>query len=205
MPGPDVLALRKTPRKYADSYSGYNIRASNGLAVGLSGMGKKKPTIEDIELRVEEVVVLLSKGKRTGEIKKLIGNRYGVKYRQIADYIARARARIYQRRDQDRGEIQADSLAFYEMVAGGGLAGASVRDRIIARKRVDQLLGLDEPRKIHLSGAIDSDPGMRERMAQASRDPSISEDARKLAERLAGIDPDGGPRLTHDKHEAAGK
>lgn len=168
-------------------------------------MGKKKPTIEDIELRVEEVVVLLSKGKRTGEIKKLIGNRYGVKYRQIADYIARARARIYQRRDQDRGEIQADSLAFYEMVAGGGLAGASVRDRIIARRRVDQLLGLDEPRKIHLSGAIDSDPGMRERMAQASRDPKISEDARKLAERLAGINPDGGPRLTNDKHDGAGE
>lgn len=158
-------------------------------------MAKKKPTVDDIEARIEEVVVMLSKGMRTGKIKRLIGNRYLVKHRQINLYIARARARIYARRDSPRNEIQADSLAFYELVASGGIKDSSVRDRLVARKRVDELLGLDEPKRIELSGRVDTDSEMRELMVKAATDKDLSEDARKLAEKLAGIDPDGGPRL----------
>ncbi len=189
-------------RNYADRYARYNLWLCNGLVVGLSAMGKKKPTVDDIEARIEEVVVMLSKGMRTGKIKRLIGNRYLVKYRQINIYITRARARIYARRDSPRNEIQADSLAFYELVAAGGLTNASVRDRLVARKRVDELLGLDEPKRIELSGRVDTDSEMRDLMVKAATDKGLSEDARKLAEKLAGIDPDGGPRLGVDNGKA---
>ncbi len=191
-------------RNYADPKSGYNLRSCNGLVVGLSAMGKKKPTVDDIEARIEEVVVMLSKGMRTGKIKRLIGNRYLVKYRQINIYITRARARIYARRDSPRNEIQADSLAFYELVASGGISNSSVRDRLLARKRVDELLGLDEPKQIELSGRVDTDSEMRELMVKATLDKATSEDARRLAEKLAGIDPEGGARLQNDNGNGSG-
>ena len=117
--------------------------------------GQRKPfikaTVEQINERIELVENLLGQGVKTGQIKRAIISQYGVAYGQVLIYIARARANIQKRFSQNKEEHRADSFSFYEAIAAPN-SKASAGARLRARQRIDELLGLDAPRRTEFSG-----------------------------------------------------
>jgi len=148
----------------------------------------KKATEIQIQQRIECCMRLLSKGLRKGEIKSAMCKRFGISASSAEKtYLPRARKELLKRLDRSRGEIKAESLAFYESVLSN--TKATQRDKIIARKRIDQLLGLDEPRRLEHTGA-DGGPIKTETihdvMSKVLSDPEAHEAASRLGARLNG-------------------
>lgn len=89
-------------------------------------------------------------GLHMGEIKTKGAEDWGVSRRTVEAYARRARARVAQALGKTREQHQGEGLAFYRMIIQD--KQADVRDRLMARKRIDEMLGLDEPRRTELSG-----------------------------------------------------
>ena len=93
---------------------------------------------------------LMSVGCRDGEIKRTLAERYKVKPRTVEDYIAEGRRRLRSHIEMSKSDLQAESVAFYQSVLRD--TKASKRDRLYARKRIDELLGLEAPQRLEHSG-----------------------------------------------------
>ena len=113
-----------------------------------TGRGRRPKA--DIEARVELVVAALSKGYNTSQIKKAL-RAQGVKpARTCMAYIARARARLLAECGLRIEDHRAEALAFYRSVLRSDTS--SERGRILARERMDKILGLEAPNRTELSG-----------------------------------------------------
>ncbi|MCG8509468.1 MAG: hypothetical protein MI741_09600, partial [Rhodospirillales bacterium] len=98
----------------------------------------KRPTRDEYELRVELVATLISKGKRDGQIKRMMRKQFDVSPRTVQSYLARAREQLRARRNRSREDLQAESLAFYESVIADDKA--SNYEKLMAARRRDLLL-----------------------------------------------------------------
>lgn len=113
---------------------------------------KRRPTELEREQRIERVVDLLGAGRRKSEIKTELETAYGIDVRQAERYLSLARQRIVARTGRSKDEHRVDSFAFYESVCSD--QNLPARDRLLARIRLDALLGLDPPgRQIHAVSA----------------------------------------------------
>lgn len=102
------------------------------------------------QYRIRDCERLIANACYDGEIKRIVARRYGINPRTVERDIAQARRNILERRNRGRNELQAESMAYYERVLRD--KRASQRDKLYARKRIDELLALEEPRRHELSG-----------------------------------------------------
>lgn len=114
-------------------------------------MSRRKATAAELELRIEYVIELLAAGHRPGAIKAAIREKFGaVSARQIFRYMARARAEMLEAAGASLEQLVAESLAFYRSITAD--EKARVADKLRARERIDQLLGLEKPRRLEFGG-----------------------------------------------------
>jgi hypothetical protein len=98
-------------------------------------------TTEKAQERTEFVQGLLAEGLPTGQIKRQLAEKYGIAFRQSAEYIARAREENLRVIGIPRPEAVANSYNFYRAMMGN--RDNKARDRIEACTRIDKLLGLE--------------------------------------------------------------
>ena len=106
----------------------------------------KKATNEQIEERVTEIEMMLGRAMRRGQIVRVISEKHVVDWRTVDSYISRARENMLKRLNKTREEHRYDGLTFYESVILSN--EASIADKIRARQRIDEMLGLDSPRAV---------------------------------------------------------
>lgn len=103
-----------------------------------------EPKRNEIALLVAE---LLSRGKTTGEIKRMIHVEYGLKPRSVEPYLRRAREAMRAETGKSVEDLRTESYYYYRSVLQD--PEASHRDKLRARERIDKLLGLDKPVMTH--------------------------------------------------------
>ena len=118
--------------------------------------GQKRPfhrgTSKEIEKRVEFICLCIGKGLTKYAMKQAFRSQFGdMSARQIENYIARAREIIVKQSNRSRDEVRADSLAFYRNIIATEKAPVV---RIKAQERIDQIYGIDAPRRSELSGPL---------------------------------------------------
>jgi len=111
-------------------------------------MPSRKPTKIEHQKRVRMCVELLSRGFRDGEIKREVSNRYDCSPRTVERYLRRARDELADELGASRAEHKARSLDQYRAILRnpGGTPPALL---IKAQERIDKLLGLESPHKVH--------------------------------------------------------
>jgi len=82
--------------------------------------------------------------------ERLIAGHFKCSPRSVERYLKEARQRLREHRGQSHEDLQAASMAFYELILQDPNARSG--DKLFARKRLDQLLGLEEPQRHELSG-----------------------------------------------------
>lgn len=118
----------------------------------------RKPTAAETEMakRVMVAEAMIIKGWRDGKMKEILCFKYKVGYRQAYRYITRARQNLREEFGQSRETHGAASLAFYQNMQGDNRAPHNAR--IFARKRADELLGLDAPKRVMIGADEDAPP-----------------------------------------------
>jgi hypothetical protein len=111
---------------------------------------KDQPTKDELAERLDFTFELLSRGLHKSEIKKQIRAKYGdLSARTIESYLSRAREKVLLLIQSNKNTVRAESYAFYEAMQRDG--NATVREKILARERIDKLLGLDAPTNININ------------------------------------------------------
>lgn len=106
----------------------------------------KQPTSAELQEREDLAFDLLSRCFHKSQIKKHFKERYNCSARTVEKYLSRARGRMAIQAQQAKGDLRAESLAFYLSVLRNN--AATVKDKLLARERIDRLYGLDAPLKI---------------------------------------------------------
>lgn len=149
-----------------------------------------KPTNDEISRRVNEICTMMQGGCTVGQIRQHLKQKYGVKTRSCANYLARARKRIYDAINRTDDDLRSEALAFYEGVRSD--PENHVQWRLKAQERMDALMALERPKKVALTNADGGPATIRvqaERLEQA--DPEV---VAKLAEAFDQLQ-----RLTGEK------
>ncbi len=108
-----------------------------------------RPTLDEIEKRVDDVEVLMARQARKSQIHSIICKKYNCDWRTVDNYVNRARARLLLRLNETKTEHRSKSLALYQQVIVTG----TPREKILAQERIDKLLGLEAPRLFGHGGA----------------------------------------------------
>lgn len=105
-----------------------------------------KPTNQEKEERISEVITVLSKSPNIHktQIRRIFCPRWNVHWVTVDRYVLHARHQMMVRLRRSREDFICESLAFYESILNDATATAG--EKIRARQRIDELLGLDEPR-----------------------------------------------------------
>ena len=110
-------------------------------------MPGRKPDKKEHQKRIKMCVELLTRGFRDGEIKREVSTRYDCSPRTVERYLRRAREELALELGAPRAEHKARSLDQYRAILRtGGLAPALL---IKAQERIDKLMGLESPHKVH--------------------------------------------------------
>lgn len=105
-----------------------------------------------LNLRIAEMIAVLANRPTIHRVQlhAEFCKRWGVHWKTVDRAMGRAREEIMQRLGRTKEQFRAESLAFYEAKTAD--PKASVADQVKARHRVDDLLGLDAPKKQEISG-----------------------------------------------------
>ena len=172
--------------------------ATNSNSEPLQPKPRKKPggqkgnpgrTAEsEIEERIAICREMLEGHCTKSEIKKAMRQQFGADARTVERYLSRAREDILKEISDTRDFFRAQSLAAYRNVLKS--PEATIKDRILAQRQTDHLLGLHAPWKV-----AQTDTNGRDIPPDEARD-RISSLASRVAERIreAGVDrlPSGG-------------
>jgi hypothetical protein len=120
-----------------------------GEAGGVVG-NPGKTTRDELEERVGITMHLLDKRVPKHRIKKVLANRFGVGYRTVERYMARARKQIIAASGKSKKEHRLEALRFYESVITG--PDATLRERMDAQSEICKLLGLNAPTRLRHGG-----------------------------------------------------
>ena len=110
----------------------------------------RKSTNAEIEERITAAEILICRCARRGEIHAHFAAKYDVCWRSTDRYVARARERLRQRSTRPRQDHFDESMTFYESVIRD--KNARPQDKLRARQRMDELLGLDAPKRQEVAG-----------------------------------------------------
>lgn len=105
-----------------------------------------------IHERVTEAVIILSNRPtvQRSQLHKELTARWQCHWKTVDRIVGRARAELIKRLERSKEIFRSESLAFYEALCVD--PKASVADKTRARQRIDDLLGLDAPKRSELSG-----------------------------------------------------
>ena len=111
-----------------------------------------RPKDDVIEKRVAEAITALSNKPTVSKttLHRELGERWGVHWKTVDRIVGRARKEMLARLQRPKEEFRCDSLAFYEAQCNS--PKASVAEKVRARQRIDELLGLDEPQRREITG-----------------------------------------------------
>jgi hypothetical protein len=152
-------------------------------------MGKKpyhRPTRADQEERCAFTAFLLSRYARKGEIKSLLKARFGVSARTCERLLARARELLLEGTGASPEEHRLRAFSFYVSVIRD--PASTLRERMLAQKRIDKLLGLElrgPAAEVGREAGPDPFAAIRQ---QALADPEARDLLARLAERLGGLE-----------------
>lgn len=104
---------------------------------------------EELEVRVDYTLKLLTEGRRKSEIKKIFRQRYNVTARTVENYLSRARQILLTELKAEREEHTGRSLSVYRSILSD--PKAKIKDRLAAQRRIDRLLGLEAPTRVALT------------------------------------------------------
>lgn len=101
--------------------------------------------------RVTACILLIGKGHRDGEIKRIISKTFGVAPRTVEHYLCRARAELREDLGRDPEDHAAEAIESYRRI----LQSEDSRpiDKIKARERIDKILGLEKSTLVHVHRA----------------------------------------------------
>lgn len=105
-----------------------------------------KPTTAELEHRISVVQGMLVQGAQKHVIKQACYRQWGVGFRTVERYLARARDAIIEEQDIPKTEATGLLAAFLRFVMGA--QAASYRDRLQAAKQLADLFALNGPIKI---------------------------------------------------------
>jgi hypothetical protein len=112
---------------------------------------RPKPSFAEMDERVDFVCELLARNLHYHQLKREFRNRFGdCSHSTIANYVARARARLYQQVEHDRKDHVAEALATYRDIFQDPVC--TPREKIMARERMDKILGVEAPTRVESSG-----------------------------------------------------
>lgn len=100
---------------------------------------------EELEFRYEQVAQWISLDKKKSEVKRLAYAKWGIKPRTFDNYYSAAFKILRDAADITPDESFAKSVRFYEHVIAND--ETEYKDKIAARKALDELLGIQKPRK----------------------------------------------------------
>jgi hypothetical protein len=132
----------------------------------------EKPTEKEQEARVRAAIAMLRKGKYKHEIKHYFSEKWRLSPRTVERYLTRARDQIVTEENTDRDEQRALSASFYRKMAQDRAVPAG--SRLFARKRIDELYGLDAPKKLMQSVDV------RESVVDIFTSPEVLDAASRL-------------------------
>ena len=105
-----------------------------------------RATNDEMEARVEYTAMMLIDGRRKSEIKRFFRENYSLSARQVERYLRLARNMLVEETDRTRQELIAESFGFYMRILHDD--NASVNERLNARSKADDLMGLQAPKRI---------------------------------------------------------
>lgn len=129
---------------------------------------------------------LLAKCVNDCDIKRSVATKYGISTRSVERYLRRAREQMVAETGQPKDVLRAESVEFYRTVCqtqpvrgpDGEPPLVTTRDRLLARERIDRVLGLEAPQKLEHSGRDGGPLTFAAIMASAERSaPAIEGDA----------------------------
>lgn len=131
---------------------------------------KGRSTDAKMDEHLAEALVVISNRPTVhrAHLHKEFMKRWGCSWRTVDRIVSRARTELAARLGRPREAFRCDSLNFYEAKTQD--PKASVGDQIRARQRIDELLGLDAPRRSEISG-----PDGEALQIQAQVDPDALE------------------------------
>lgn len=100
---------------------------------------------EELEFRYEQVAQWISLDKKKSEVKRLAYAKWGIKPRTFENYYSAAYKILRDAADITPDESFAKAVRFYEHVIAND--ETEYKDKIAARKALDELLGIQKPRK----------------------------------------------------------
>jgi hypothetical protein len=108
---------------------------------------KGRPPDSVIESRIEQAIEILSAEPtvRRCKLHRKFCPAWKVHWATVDRIVHHARAEMMKRLGRSKEDFRAESLAFYEILTKD--KKASVGERVRARQRIDELLGLDAPKK----------------------------------------------------------
>jgi hypothetical protein len=142
---------------------------------------KGKIPEKEHQRRVDECRALLERHLTKSEIKKAITAKYDVDGRTVERYLSRARDLIVLEISETRDYFRSQSLAVYRSVLKN--PDATLKEKILAQRQIDHLLGLHSPWKV-----AQTDTNGRDIPPDEARD-RLSSLASRVAERIreAGV------------------
>lgn len=102
-----------------------------------------KPTNNELNARIARVADLLSHGLTRTQVHEACKQEWGVGWRTSERYMARAREFLVFETKMDRTEHVAMAYQYYASILRS--PRAEIREKLIARERMDKLLGLEVP------------------------------------------------------------
>jgi hypothetical protein len=108
--------------------------------------GRKNPgqtSQEELDRRIKECRLLLENRALKSEIKKLMFEKYEVDARTVESYLSRAKEEMVLALSETRDFFRSQALAFYCKILRQ--PDATVKEKIMAQRRIDSLLGLEAP------------------------------------------------------------
>jgi hypothetical protein len=118
----------------------------------------KKATREEVAARIIFVRGLLSKGAYESEVRQVLYKRYNVRHRQASNYIARAKSLLLEESGTSREQERCNSIALYRTLIR---ESDDPRVKLLARRRLDELFGLDAAPKAPLGPDGQLPPGQQ--------------------------------------------
>lgn len=103
--------------------------------------------------RTHQVLEWLVEGRYKHQIVRQARDLWGIQYRQVQNYITRARQILAEEGGTSREDLRSESLMYYKQVCAD--PSLPPRERIRARQRIDQLMGLEAPQETVVHQGID--------------------------------------------------
>lgn len=110
-----------------------------------------KPTQIELKNRAALVAEMLSQGLTRTQIHRACEQQWGVDWRTTDRYVNRAKTLLQAEIEQDKPILTAVSAGFYNSMIRK--ATATDKDKLVARQRLDALMGLDAPTRQEIAGA----------------------------------------------------